>query len=114
MRVRVARTLYLLLALNLVLVGVCPLAPAMTPARVQGGGCRHEQLPASGQHSCCVTVHHQPALVRAAVENCHAALGGGMVVRSSSQPGQRFIAAAVVLASSPPSPPVFVLPILRI
>ncbi|MGE5206426.1 MAG: hypothetical protein ACM3PW_12490 [Chlamydiota bacterium] len=109
-----ARTLYLLLALNLVLVGVCPLAPAMTPARVQGGGCRHEQLPASGQHSCCVTVHHQPALVRAAVENRHAIFGGGIVVQAASPAGRRLAAPVVVLAASLPSPPAFVLPILRI
>ena len=114
MRAQVARTLYLLLALNLVLVGVCPLAPAMTPARVQGGRCRHEQLPASGPHSCCVSVHHQPALVRAAVENCHAVFGGGMVELSASQPGQKFTAAAVVLAASPPSPAASIVPILRI
>jgi hypothetical protein len=114
MPAQLARILYLLLALNLVLVGVCPLPPAMTPAQVQGGGCGHEQLPASGPHSCCVTVHHQPALVRGTVENVHAVFGGGIVALAASHPGQKFAATAVVLAASPPSPPASVLPILRI
>lgn len=114
MRAQLARALYLLLALNLVLAGVCPLAPGMTAMRVQGGGCRHEQVPPSGPHSCCVTVHHQPALVRAAVENCHVVFGGGIAALAASQPGQKFTASAVVLAASPPSPPASILPILRI
>jgi hypothetical protein len=106
--------LYLLLALNLLLAGVCPLAPAMTPARVQGGECRHEQVPASSQHSCCVSVHHQPALVRAAVENAHAVFGAGVAVLSASHPAQKFTPAAVALAASPPSPPASILTVLRI
>jgi hypothetical protein len=105
--------LHLLLVLNLVLAGVCPLAPAMASAPVRKSGCRHEQAPASDPHSCCVSVHHQPALVRAAVENCHAVFGG-IVALAASQPGQKFTASAVVLAASPPSPPASILPILRI
>lgn len=104
----------MLLALNLVLVGVCPLAPVMTPARVQGGRCGHEQVPASSQHSCCVTVHHQPALVRGAVEKDHAIFEGGVVVLSASQPAQKFTATVVVLAASPPALPASSLTVLRI
>jgi hypothetical protein len=59
-------------------------------------------------------VHHQPALVRAAMENCHAVFGGGMVVLFASQPEQKFTPATVALAASPPSTPASIPTVLRI
>lgn len=104
MRVQPARALYLLLTLNLVVAGVCPLAPRAMQAPVPRGQCRHEQAPAQSPHSCCISVHHQPALVRAFAASCHAALVGDTVIQSPLPPTRNFVVTTVVIAASPPPP----------
>lgn len=102
MRVQPIRALYLLLTLNLVLAGLCPLAPSTMPILAPGGRCRHQQAPAKSPHSCCVSVHHQPALARAVAESCHAALVSDTVIQSSLPPTSNFVVTAVIIAASPP------------
>jgi hypothetical protein len=71
MRGTLMKALWLLLAMDLLVVANCPLAPAlsMAPSHRQ---CQHERVPARDPHSCCVSVHHQPALVRPMLENTFA------------------------------------------
>ena len=69
MRGTLTKTLWLLLAVDLVVVANCPLAPATLLPPSPNGQCQHERVPASSPHSCCVSVHHQPALVRPMLEN---------------------------------------------
>lgn len=69
MRGKLTKALWLLVTLDLVVVGICPLAPAASLAPLHKTQCQHERVPAGGPHSCCVSVHHQPALVRPMPEN---------------------------------------------
>ncbi|HEV2116397.1 MAG TPA: hypothetical protein VGR48_10255 [Terriglobales bacterium] len=104
MRGRLARTMWLLLALNVAAIGICPLAPAMQQSRVQKSHCRHEQLPPSGQHSCCVSFHHQPALVRVMAERSPALALSSLVLQVPVQTTPVATVAAGILAPSPPLP----------
>lgn len=64
---RSARVTCLVLTLSTLLLGVCPLAPAMTAASPHARQCPSKNMPAG--HSCCASGHHQPALVRSGLEN---------------------------------------------
>ena len=98
-----------LLALSVVLLGLCPRAPAIAAPPVHFPPC-HSNVPASGPHSCCVVVHHQPALVRPALENCFALAAPPMMVSSRAERAQ---AHSVTAGDDAPSPP-FLCAALRI
>ncbi|HLX76691.1 MAG TPA: hypothetical protein VKR26_18220 [Terriglobales bacterium] len=98
-----------LLALSVVLLGLCPLAPAMAAAPVHVPPC-HSKVPASGPHSCCIVVHHQPALIRPALENNFALTAPPMIVSSRMERAQSL---SVTASNNTPSPP-FLCPALRI
>jgi len=69
MRGKLTKALWLLVMLDLVVMGICPLASATLLIPSHNGQCHHERVPAGGPDSCCVSVHHQPALVRTMLEN---------------------------------------------
>jgi hypothetical protein len=63
------KALWLLLAVDLVVVANCPVVPVTSLAQPHNEQCQHKRVPASRPHSCCAGVHHQPALVRPMLEN---------------------------------------------
>src|SRR5690242_4130603 len=102
MRAAVARTTWLLLALNFVLAGLCPMVPAMPLARVHKQQCQHEQHPSGDRHSCCVTAHHQPALVRTNLESSSSFNVPAFVPRVLTHTAHGCEITAITLAPSPP------------
>jgi hypothetical protein len=96
------RTLWLLLALNLVVVGDCPLAPVALLSPVRKGQCQHEPVPARGPHSCCVSVHHLPALVQPMLENSCALPAPAFALKPLLLTAQLFTIGRTALTPSPP------------
>jgi len=102
MRGKLTKALWLLVTLNLMVVGICPLAPATLLPASHNGQCQHERVPAGGPHSCCVSVHHQPALVRPTLENYFALPAPATALTPMVRAAQ---VSAIGTTSLTPSPP---------
>jgi len=105
MRGKLTKALWLLVTLNLVVVGICPLAPGRLLAPSHNGQCQHERVPAGGPHSCCVSVHHQPALVRPTLENFCALPTPAFALKPVKQAMQISATGTTILTPSPPALP---------
>jgi hypothetical protein len=102
MRGKLIKALWLLVTLDLMVVGICPRAPAALLVPLHSGQCQHERVPAGGPHSCCVSVHHQPALVRPMPENFSALSAPAAALKPLMQAAQIFPISKIALAPSPP------------
>ena len=105
MRGKLTKALWLLVTLNLMVVGICPLAPGRLLAPSHNGQCQHERVPAGGPHSCCVSVHHQPALVRPTLENYFALPAPASALKPLMQSRQLSAISTTVLTPNPPALP---------
>ncbi len=100
---KLTKALWQLIVLVHVVMGICPLASATLLIPSHNGQCHHERVPAGGPHSCCVSVHHQPALVRPMPENSCTLPTPAFALKPVEQAVHVPAIAKIILSSSPPA-----------
>jgi hypothetical protein len=97
---RSARATCMVLVLSTVMLGVCPLAPALASPAAHGAQCPSKGMPAG--HSCCVSGHHQPALLRSALEAVVVIFIPASGWQTTAAAAGRFAGLAALITKSPP------------
>lgn len=97
---RSARAACLVLVVSTFMPGVCPLAPAMSAASPHASHCPSKSMPA--EHSCCVSGHHAPALVRSGLDSVVMVSAPAPVRQTAATAGDQVAARGEFFTSSPP------------